>query len=73
MFLIVLSEDEKIAQLMVIRAHSNLGADHVAKVVNDISKYNVGALCFFQGGPDPASQSYQPLSKHRQNTIDGDD
>src|SRR5258705_8010619 len=36
---------------MVIRAHSNLGPDHVAKVVNDIQKYNVGALCFFQGGP----------------------
>src|SRR5690349_24641484 len=46
-----LSEDEKISQLMVIRAHSNLGPDHVAKVVNDIKKYNVGALCFFQGGP----------------------
>jgi beta-N-acetylhexosaminidase len=46
-----LTEDQKIAQLMVIRAHSNLGPDHVAKVVNDIKQYNVGALCFFQGGP----------------------
>ena len=46
-----LSEDEKIAQLMVIRAHSNLGPDHVAKVVEEIRKYNIGALCFFQGGP----------------------
>jgi beta-N-acetylhexosaminidase len=46
-----LNDDQKIAQLMVIRAHSNLGPDHVAKVVNDIQKYNVGALCFFQGGP----------------------
>ncbi len=46
-----LSKDERIAQLMVIRAHSNLGPDHVAKVTNDIRKYNVGALCFFQGGP----------------------
>ena len=46
-----LSEDEKIAQLMVIRAHSNLGPDHVAKVVEEIKKYNIGALCFFQGGP----------------------
>ncbi len=46
-----LSDDEKIAQLMVIRAHSNLGADHVAKVTEDIKKFNVGALCFFQGGP----------------------
>ena len=46
-----LNEDQRIAQLMVIRAHSNLGPDHVSKVVNDIKKYNVGALCFFQGGP----------------------
>jgi beta-N-acetylhexosaminidase len=36
---------------MVIRAHSNLGADHIAKVTDDITKYNVGGLCFFQGGP----------------------
>src|SRR5688572_5848107 len=46
-----LDNDQKIAQLMVIRAHSNLGPDHVAKVTNDIKKYNVGGLCFFQGGP----------------------
>ena len=39
------------AQLMIIRAHSNLGADHVAQVTNLINKYNVGGLCFFQGGP----------------------
>lgn len=46
-----LDKNEKIAQLMVIRAHSNLGPDHIEKVTNDIKKYNVGALCFFQGGP----------------------
>jgi beta-N-acetylhexosaminidase len=46
-----LSKEEKIAQLMVVRAHSNLGPEHVEKVVEEISKYNVGALCFFQGGP----------------------
>jgi beta-N-acetylhexosaminidase len=46
-----LSKEEKIAQLMVIRAHSNLGADHVQQVADLIQKYNVGALCWFQGGP----------------------
>src|SRR5688572_4296485 len=46
-----LSKEEKIAQLMVVRAHSNLGPDHVAKVISDIKKHNIGALCFFQGGP----------------------
>ena len=46
-----LSKDERIAQLMIIRAHSNLGPEHVAEVIDQIKKYNVGGLCFFQGGP----------------------
>ena len=46
-----LTEDQRMAQLMVIRAHSNLGPEHIAKVERDIIDYNVGALCFFQGGP----------------------
>ena len=46
-----LTPEQRIAQLMVVRAHSNLGPDHVAKVTNDIQQHNVGALCFFQGGP----------------------
>lgn len=61
-----LSEDEKIAQLMVVRAHSNLGADHVAKLESDIKQYNVGALCFFQGGPLRQAQLtnyYQSIAK----------
>jgi|CXWL01.1.fsa_nt_gi beta-glucosidase-like glycosyl hydrolase/CubicO group peptidase (beta-lactamase class C family) len=71
-----LSDDEKIAQLMVIRAHSNLGADHVAKVVEDIQKYNVGALCFFQGGPmrqANLTNYYQSIAKTPlMITIDGE-
>ena len=60
------SEDEKIAQLMIIRAHSNLGPDHIASVTNDIRKYNVGGLCFFQGGPmrqANLTNFYQSISK----------
>lgn len=71
-----LSEDERIAQLMVIRAHSNLGPDHVAKVVSDIQKYNVGALCFFQGGPvrqANLTNYYQGIAKTPlMVTIDGE-
>ncbi len=71
-----MSNDEKIAQLMVIRAHSNLGTDHVAKVVNDIKKYNVGALCFFQGGPirqADLTNYYQSIAKTPlMITIDGE-
>ena len=61
-----LSKDEKIAQLMVIRAHSNLGPDHIAQVTDLIKKYNVGALCFFQGGPVRQAELtnyYQSISK----------
>ena len=71
-----LSDDEKIAQLMVIRAHSNLGPDHIAKVTNDIQKYNVGALCFFQGGPvrqANLTNYYQSIAKTPlMVTIDGE-
>ncbi len=46
-----LNKDQRIAQLMIVRAHSNLGSDHVKQVTELITKYNVGGLCFFQGGP----------------------
>lgn len=71
-----LTDDQRIAQLMVIRAHSNLGPDHVAKVVDDIQKYNVGALCFFQGGPvrqANLTNYYQQLAQTPlMVTIDGE-
>ncbi len=71
-----LSKEEKIAQLMIVRAHSNLGADHIAKVTNDIKKYNIGALCFFQGGPvrqANLTNAYQSMAKTPlMITIDGE-
>ena len=71
-----LSKDEKITQLMIVRAHSNLGPDHVAKVTNDIQKYNIGALCFFQGGPvrqANLTNAYQSIAKTPlMITIDGE-
>ena len=61
-----LSKDERIAQLMIIRAHSNLGSEHVAEVTELIKKYNVGGLCFFQGGPlrqALLTNNYQSIAK----------
>jgi beta-N-acetylhexosaminidase len=61
-----LSKDQRIAQLMIIRAHSNLGADHVKEVTELIKKYNVGGLCFFQGGPvrqANLTNQYQKIAK----------
>src|SRR5439155_25190241 len=60
------SKDEKIAQLMVIRAHSNRGPEHVAHVDSLLRTYNVGALCFFQGGPvrqADLTNYYQSIAK----------
>lgn len=41
--------DEKIGQLFMVRAHSDLGADHIRHVKNLITTYKIGGLCFFQG------------------------
>ncbi|MEN9702303.1 MAG: hypothetical protein RIR55_1645 [Bacteroidota bacterium] len=46
-----LSLDEKIAQLMVLRAHSNWDDKKIDTLSQLIKKYNIGGLCFFQGGP----------------------
>ncbi|MBU6157720.1 MAG: serine hydrolase [Bacteroidetes bacterium] len=46
-----LTLEQKIAQLMIVRAHSNLTQSHVDEVSHLIRQYNVGGLCFFQGGP----------------------
>ncbi len=46
-----LSKDQRLAQLMVIRAHSDKGDAYAENVANIIRNYNVGGLCFFQGGP----------------------
>lgn len=46
-----LNKKQRIAQLMIIRAYSNMGQDHVESVTKLIKDYNIGGLCFFQGGP----------------------
>ena len=61
-----MSLDEKIGQLFMIRAHSDLGADHVRSVEKQIKDYHVGGLCFFQGTPTKQAEltnKYQKLSK----------
>ncbi len=58
--------DEKIGQLFMIRAHSNLGKEHIESVKNQITQFHVGGLCFFQGTATKQaelSNIYQKLSK----------
>jgi beta-glucosidase-like glycosyl hydrolase len=61
-----LNLNEKIGQLMVIRAHSNWEPNKIDSISALIQQYNVGGLCFFQGGPvRQALQTnhYQSISK----------
>lgn len=61
-----LSHEERIAQLIMIRMHSNLGADHIAAVKADIRNNKIGGLVTFQGGPVRQAQlvnTYQAMSK----------
>ncbi len=46
-----LTLDEKIAQLLMIPAYSNRDSLHTKEVIRLISRYNVGGVIFFQGGP----------------------
>lgn len=70
-----LGDDEKIAQLIVIRAFSTKPED-ISKVADLIKTYNVGALCFFQSGPirqATATNYYQSIAKTPLLvTIDGE-
>jgi beta-glucosidase-like glycosyl hydrolase/CubicO group peptidase (beta-lactamase class C family) len=47
-----LTPDERIAQLFMVAAYSNKGIEHVKKVEELVSKYKIGGLIFFKGGPN---------------------
>ncbi|MEI6123887.1 MAG: glycoside hydrolase family 3 N-terminal domain-containing protein [Bacteroidota bacterium] len=46
-----LTPDERIAQLLMVAAYSNKSLTDNAKVTELITKYNIGGIAFFQGGP----------------------
>ncbi|MEL6922842.1 MAG: glycoside hydrolase family 3 N-terminal domain-containing protein [Bacteroidota bacterium] len=61
-----MTEEERIGQLIMLRAHSDKGADHIAHVERMIRDYKVGSLCFFQGTPEKQAEltnRYQAISK----------
>ncbi|HMO34075.1 MAG TPA: glycoside hydrolase family 3 N-terminal domain-containing protein [Lacibacter sp.] len=74
--LATLSRDQRMAQLLIIRAHSNLGPAHVQQVAELVRRYNVGGLCFFQGGPVRQAQLTNYYQRLAQTplliTIDGE-
>ena len=61
-----LSLEEKIGQLFMVAAYSNLGASHIEEVCNMIRTYHIGGLIFFQGGPvrqAKLTNMYQKLAR----------
>lgn len=60
-----MTEDERLGQLFMIRAHSDKGPAHIANVKKLINDYKVGSVCFFQGTPEKQIEllnEYQALS-----------
>src|SRR5690606_41347521 len=61
-----LSLKERIAQLFMVRAHTNLGQKYIDSVGKVIQKERLGGVVFFQGGPvrhARAINDYQAVSK----------
>ena len=61
-----MSIDEKIGQLFMVQAYSNLDSVHENKIKEMIQKYHIGNLIFMQGTPKKQAQltnTYQSLSK----------
>jgi beta-glucosidase-like glycosyl hydrolase len=61
-----LSNDEKIAQLMMVAAWSNKDKSHIQDIECQIKEIGVGGLIFFKGTPykqTKLTNQYQKISK----------
>ncbi|SEL76263.1 glycoside hydrolase family 3 protein [Parapedobacter koreensis] len=61
-----LSDRDKVAQLFMVRAHSDLGQQYIDSVAGVIQREQLGGIVLFQGGPVRHAQvinRYQRLSK----------
>lgn len=61
-----LNQNEKIAQLFMVRAHTNLGQRYIDSVAKIIASEKLGGVVFFQGGPlghAKAINTYQSILK----------
>jgi len=46
-----LTPPQRIGQLFMLRAYSNIDSTEIRQLTRLIKEYNIGGLCFFQGGP----------------------
>jgi beta-glucosidase-like glycosyl hydrolase/CubicO group peptidase (beta-lactamase class C family) len=61
-----MSDEERIGQLIMLRAHTDKGAAYEAQVQQQIQTLHAGGVCFFQGTPQrqaAVTNSYQQVSK----------
>lgn len=61
-----LNRRKKIAQILFIRAHTNLGQAYIDSIAKVIKKEQIGGVVFFQGGPVRQANvlnQYQALAK----------
>jgi len=61
-----LNQEERIAQLFMIRSYANPDSNYYRYIESQIRKYNVGGICFFSGTPTAQAMltnRYQVLSK----------
>lgn len=61
-----MTPQEKIAQMMSVRAYSNRGPEYARTIAELIRTYRIGGVTFFQGGPVGQAQltnEYQKLSR----------
>ncbi len=61
-----LNRNQRVAQLLMVRAHTDKGKRYEDSIANVIAKEQVGGLVFFQGGPGrqaALTNRYQSLAK----------
>lgn len=61
-----MSLEEKIAQLIMIRVHSNYAPEVLDLITEQVEKHQPGGVCFFQGGPGrqiDLTNKFQKLSR----------
>lgn len=59
-----MSLQQRIGQLLMIRAHSDRGEDHERQVCQAVERYQVGGLCFFQGTANRQAELTNEFQRH---------
>jgi beta-N-acetylhexosaminidase len=62
-----LSLEDRIAQMIMVQAYSNLGEEHERAVSRLITRYHVGGIAFFRG--DPVSQARMTNSFQERSEV----